>query len=441
MTDRPPSRVMRVIRKAAVGLLVAAAVLTVTYLVFEVLGAKREKAVRARWAQSAGSLEEFQRNLPQTQTNAEAKALEALAAKLGMAQELSESPWKDVRGPLSDYVTAELEKPAPGAAPPPEVVSAFLSEQAQSVASLRKQLLEGAVPVWESRRTDLYEAPIPRLLTLLSFQKILAAEALVELQRGSDATAAEDLEASWRLHQALAARPEMISALVDMALLRIQAGLLRKQGSASPVWRERLGTVDPRAQLLTAYKVEACGILEVGRSANWTRIMVTNPRLQHLILAKLTHGYVRLCAANGAGTFLDMVELLRSTDPCARDTKERVDAILKKIPRWNFFAAIALSNLTSSWQRADRMKLDLELTSKLLQAREARDRNGGRWPEAMPGLEGSACKGERWSYTLTPERVTLAFSGEVKMDPGKSLVLPMSYEQALEPAKVPRSRR
>lgn len=442
MADEKPSRMRRAVRVVVKGLLIAAGLFAVAYLALEVMGAQKEKAVRARWASSQGSLEDFQRSLPQTDMNAEAKALEALAAKLGMAQDLPGAPWSDAKAPLSDYVTSELEKPTPAVVPPPEAVAVFLSAQGDTVASLRRQLLQGALPIWESRRSNFFEAPIPRLLTLLSFQKILAAEGLAAIQRGDDAAALEDLEASWKLHQALAARPEMICALVDMALLRIQAGLLRKTRGAPPAWPERLEAGDPRAQVLRAYKVEACGILEVGSGPNWTRVMIANPGLRHRILGRLTHGYVRLCAANGAGTLLDMVELIRSSDPCARDTKERVDAILKKTPWWNLFASIALSNLSSSWQRADRLQLDLELTDRLLKARMARDANGGRWPDILPGLEPSSCKAERWSYTLTPAQVILAFSGEFEPAAGHTLSLPLRYEEALfGPAAARPSRR
>jgi hypothetical protein len=276
---------------------------------------------------------------------------------------------------------------------------------------------------------------------LLGVQKTLAAQALWALERGEERLAAEDLEASWKLHDALADRPEMISAIVDMALLRYQAGVLRKLPNAPPAWRERLRTVDPRAQLLRGYKLEACAILEAGSSSSWTRLMTSDPGVHHGIVARVSQGYVRLCAAQGADKLLDMVELLQASDPCAADTKGRVDQIVQGIPKWNFFARIALPNLTTSWRRADRMKLDLELTEKLLQAREARDLNGGRWPAALPGLDVSPCAGERWTYELTPERVTLAFSGDVQVETGKSPVLPRTYEENLAPEKAPSAHR
>lgn len=435
MGEQRPSRIRRILRALIIGLVIAAALLAVTHTVLAILGATREKAVRARWAQSMGSLEDFQKGLPVTGKNGEAKALESLAGRLGMGQEKSRDPWETAKGPVTDYLAAELEKPSPAVAPPPAAVASYLSDHSDAIASVRKQLLERAAPVWESRGRDFYDAPIPGLITLLGVQKTLAAEALSAIERGEDGLAAEDLEASWRLHLALAGRPEMISAVIDMALLRYQAGVLRKLSNPSPAWRERLGAVDPGAQLLRGYKLEACAILEAGNSTNWTRVVTSDPGVHHGIVAWASRGYVRLCAAEGADTLLDMVELLRASDPCATDTKERVDEIVGGIPRWNFFARIALPNLATSWGRADRMKLDLELTDKVLQAREARSLNGGRWPEALPGLEASPCAGERWTYTLTPERVTLAFSGDVRVETGKTLVLPRTYEEDLAPEK------
>ncbi len=57
---------------------------------------------------------------------------------------------------------------------------------------------------------------------------------------------------------------------------------------------------------------------------------------------------------------------------------------------------------TALFRRVDEYLLDAELTDKILQARQLRQQNGGKWPAAIPGIETTRYPGARWIYTVSP---------------------------------------
>ena len=428
--EEKPSRIFKVVRGLVKWTLIVAAVFALLYGLLGLLGSRREKAARARWAQSVGSLEEFQRALPETKRNAEAQALEALVATLGLGPDEAKSPWKEVRGPLYDYVKAQLEKTTAEADAPPEAVSTFLAKERETVASLRRQLVDGATPIWEEHRTNLYAAPMPRLMVIIGLQRLFAADALAALQRGERDEAAVDLEASWKLQEALSHRPELISALIRIALVRLSAGVLRKFDGAPAVWTERLASYDPRTDLLNGYKYEACALLEVGHPGPAEAAYFEGSSLWGHIPTRLARTYLHLCAASSADILLDLLESVRNEDPCVQDLQDKLAPIVKKAPWWNIVGRIAIPNL-GVWARAGRIQVEVELTRKILEARAARDKNGGSWPPSLPGIEASVCKGEKWTYTLSPDRLTIAFSKDFPPPSAQSSMLPLRHEEAV----------
>jgi hypothetical protein len=438
----PESRsgIFRVMRGFLKWILIIVVVLAVLYGLLDFLGARKEKSVRARWAQSVGSLEEFQKGIPETKKNSEAQALEALAAKMGLAQEEAKPPWKDVKSPLYDYVKTELDKPTSDVQPPPAAVASFLRDQREDIAALRQQLVNGATPKWDERRTGLYQAPLPRILPIIEMQRLLAADALEALQCGEKDRAAEDLEASWKLQEALSHRPELISVLVRAALVRLEAGVLRKFDGAPAAWDERLGSYDPKAELLNGYRYEACATLEIGDPGRARTPVLEGNWLQRRLSSRLTLPYLRLCAAGSADVLLDFVEAVRDAGPCSLDLTAKITPIFKKIPWWNAIARVAVPDVAPSQYRAGRTRVDVELTRKILEARATRDKNGGKWATAIAGIEDSVCKGEKWSYAVSGDKMTFAYSKELPAPPSQPFVLPLKFEEVIQPVAPKRGK-
>jgi hypothetical protein len=419
-------RVMKRLFKAFV---IVAVLSAVVYGGLSVMATRREKAVRAKWAQAGRPLETFVATIPETKPNATAEALEDAANRLGLERAKKKEPWTAIALPLTDYLNSELEKDGPPVSAPPEVLAAFLRDQAPLITKARTALLEGPPPVWVERNKRLYESPLPNLLQIISLEKILAADALAALSRGDREAAMADLEAGWRLGDALGARPELISSLVTIGSLRYPVAVLRRVDGAGPAWRARLVAYSPRDCVARSYEFETAAMLELGDMGS----SGGPPTLLRRVGDLLGRPYLRLSFAGAADTVLEMVRIAEAAGPCPEGLGPKMVEAIGAIPKWNVLAKIAVPNINPSWGRAYRFQLDLELTEKILILKEARDKNGGAWPEAVPDIESSACPNGAWSYTRSPDRVTLVYNRTPKFPDVKStaLVLPLRYEEVV----------
>ncbi len=110
---------------------------------------------------------------------------------------------------------------------------------------------------------------------------------------------------------------------------------------------------------------------------------------------------------------------------------ERNDSALKvetMAPRLGLSLALAIPNIRNAFRRADRLVVDAELTSKILEAKALRRKNGGRWPKAIPGIEVSKFPGAFWRYEVSPEgRMSIAFSRELQ-SATLPKILPLRFE-------------
>lgn len=438
MNENPRPAWKRGLKILVTGLVAAAALIAVTYGVLSVAAARREKAVLAAWAQAGRPLDAFVASLPVTEPNATARKLEETADALGMVRGEKKEPWKSIASPLNEYINAELEKTGPGVAAPPEAVAAFLRDQAPLIERVRAALLDGPPPVWEERDRSLYGAPLPGLLQIIGIERILAADALEALSRGDAASAMLDADAGWRMGEAMETRPELISALITMASFRYPAGILRHVDGAGETWRRRLEGYVPRESVARGWEYEAASMLELGRGGLFDPAQGPTRRLRD----RITRPYVRLSVAGSLGTMLEMLETAETAGPCPEGLEARIDEVIQRIPSWNALAKLAIPNTASSWQRAHRLQLDLELTGKILLAKEARDANGGAWPDAVPGIEASVCPEGRWTYARSAGRVSITYDRVPRFNDLKpsALVLPMTYEEPIAPAVPPAGR-
>lgn len=97
-----------------------------------------------------------------------------------------------------------------------------------------------------------------------------------------------------------------------------------------------------------------------------------------------------------------------------------------KIAWWNQLGQIAIPSYANQLAKGSRRMLELELTQKVLQAKA--EKQGGKWPEQLSGLESLVCPGEAWVYELTPEgKMSLAFSYEFEETADEG-ALPLRYE-------------
>jgi hypothetical protein len=91
--------------------------------------------------------------------------------------------------------------------------------------------------------------------------------------------------------------------------------------------------------------------------------------------------------------------------------------------------SIALPNIRNSFERADRLALDAELTGKILRAKEAR-RAQGAWPQPSTEIAASRFPGLSWNYAVDSGVMTIALARELPKPPSP-FVLPTSFSSRL----------
>ena len=206
-------------------------------------------------------------------------------------------------------------------------------------------------------------------------------------------------------------RPETTPALLGIAIARLEVGVLRKVSVEESVWERRLTALNPRATLLDQiglnYRLNS---LRTG----WNAVKNDADRSSFRPVRDfLERPWYRMEMADCSDRMRIELDRLRSS-PLSDRSFEAEDA--KK--GWglaHILASLAIPNIRNSFARADRLVVDAELTSKVLEAKRLRRENGGRWPVAIPGIEASHFPEASWRYEVSPDggQMSIAFSREL----------------------------
>jgi len=369
-------------------------------------------------------IDELERRFPPARTNEAALRLEEKAALVGIAlapektsnrhrpAAAEKSVYDAARAAVSGFVTREATGENEEAGLLPEEVARFLSLRGEALAAVRDELLSSAQPPrWEMDLTKGAQyAPLPNLLGILNLQKLLLAAALSESLQGRAEEAERHLEASWRLNEALVARPELISQLIAIAGGKLQIGILRKLAFDREPWLERLPRQDFRAAFFWSLRAEATASLG-GEGKQGSPELLEYARGMREVVRELEKENACSFRQEGAERFWQ---------PLFPGREARV------------LSGITLPNLTDAVHRVFRFELDRELTALVLEARRAlRSRQEGRRPDFQdrPSL---VCPGARWNYRISGggDALTIAFEGHLPEWETVALKLPLSFRFA-----------
>ena len=228
---------------------------------------------------------------------------------------------------------------------------------------------------------------VPNLLGHIDLQRLLLGDAVTRFEAGDRPTALADLEASWQLNRSLRDDPVLITQLIAMSNLRMQLGVLRQVGRLPLVWRDRLDEHDYRQSFLAGMQLDAWLPSQLTDAASWIQEL----GVLYALKDTLAKPYFELCAADISNAMRKRLDnLARLAVLCDTDLGERGTADLDiTVPTWNKYGELLAPNLDDTIYRLARLEIDLELTAKLVELEAAREGNGGRWPESLPGIEDS----------------------------------------------------
>ena len=313
---------------------------------------------------------------------------------------------------IFDYEESELRKVGLPISSPPPPVLAFLETHRSSVDRMIEFLVESEPPRWKMDEKAGLESPVPNVSGLIRLQRVLAAEALLRAQRGDGAGAAKVMRASWNLSASFRDRPEVTAQLLAISLARMQAGLARRLPLLpAEEWKASFQEHDYRASLLHALTVQASRRL-VHLSDDQSMV----GRATRTDLMNMERRFLIACRDSPVSAASDDVERAASKEP----DRSSIGEIL---------GSIAIGGFGDSWNRVDRLVVDLELTTKALEARAQRS-SLGHWPKEIPGLEKSRLSGAHWIYSVSDSgRMSITCSVKPEWRHPQGLVLPLEFSE------------
>lgn len=406
-------------RSSLCAIAVACAVLLVP--VFWLAGGRRlaayhERRVDRAWARDFESMEQFASRYSDATISIGALRLEAAAARLGVetnptspkgAHPLEEDrkAFQAIEPSLRAHVSPPDETSGAEPGPPPADVAAWLTAHREDVDILVKEASEGDPISFETNWSGAVQ-PLPSVWGLRGGSSAATLLALERGRAGDTAGALRALDAAWRIGGALRERGEFISQIgvhaIDGATLRA----LRHVHGAAPDWPSRLAQRDYRRSLLRTLQGEAL------QHAGLTR------RLD----APVQGPFFRLMATDYSDALRVAAGQLNRANPCLLDM-DAIDASAQaSLVPWNVLGRETLPSLPRGWRSAVRVDLEVELTQKVLAARELRSPQGA-WPATLADLESRVCPGLRWRYSASG-----GGAAAIVFDPGGQVGPPIAFK-------------
>jgi hypothetical protein len=308
---------------------------------------------------------------PPTETDERALRLEGIAASLGIRLEAG--------GPT-------------GAAPSPR-----RGTDPTRLAAAVELLLAGEPPVWATDLRDCRAEIATDLRGHRELQTLLLAAAGRALARGEVGVAAELVEASWRLNEAILSSPGLDTHVAACATLEPQMALLAELPDPGEEWRLRLAALDIEQHALEAYRFEAWRARCVAESSGLPGL--------HPVLRTASRPLARLLAHQQHQAMLFAVRELPQRDPRSFDAEAFAAELRSRVPRGNPIAQATLPHDWSSWPSSLRAALSIDLALRVLEARAAAA--AGRQLETVPPRQPSRIPGVDWLYEMQPDRLRI----------------------------------
>jgi hypothetical protein len=312
----------------------------------------------------------------------------------------------------------------------PASIQSFLEKRQPTVWRVTA-LLERDIPQWESDpRAEPRDLSGVRLAIPVS--RILLAASLVEERAGHHSRAGDLLEAAWSLSRSLAGQPDLLSQLIAVALVKLQAGALRKMSDPPVPWLDRMSGDEPWRGMLDAVEADPLPSVRTG-DALLSQIRSAEARAWRAVTDRLR--------------VLSPCEVSKlSSEEIWRPASEEIERSIAggTGPALKTLSDIAIPNITGAIRRAGRLLVDRELTARVLELRQEKAASReGRWPEKLFDVDSRICPGAAYEYQTRGAAMTIRFKGAIDDPAAPALVLPLSFEvRAPRPTPTPtRPRR
>jgi hypothetical protein len=401
----------------------------------------KEKRVADDWAKEFVSLESFPERFPTRKANQSALELEKLSAQIGIdlapKQSSNRTPpstekqeaFKDLRKEIKDVINKRLTEGISSDLKISDDLQTFLSTNEKKLNEIVEYVLHHEAPVWEIDLTKHIYEPLPNLLGHINLQYLLNFRASLLFHQSKPTDAQKNLEASWKINQHLLQRPDLISYLIGLAVLRIQAGNLREIPVEYAIWHSRL--IDSRIhdQFWIAMEGEVWALLKEAKEG---RLLGQKKNEKRSVINQILAFYERSMILDYAQVKLQFLANLKKREPCSpKKVIEDYNEIKKLFSKWNRIGPTAFTDPAGSWNREARLRLDLELTDKILQVKEELNKTNSL--KNSQTLNSEICPGQTWKYVSENNSYSISFSKKIDWSkvggmPKGNLILPPTYK-------------
>lgn len=340
---------------------------------------RMRRAANEQWPGGLGTLHDVAKRFPKQGTSPSALRLIELARRIGI--EITPKK-KGAKVPalesIGNYVKQQTVRTTPAIEPPPPDAAAWLATHASEIDAIREHLLRSGGVAWPFDADLGFDSPVPNLLGHLHLARVFTTRAL---QRGSW----DDLRAAWVLARSLHARPEPITQLIALAIVRMVNAAAWKMPLPAPSWLREMHAVDVRLLLARSLQYETWLSWRYGE-----RQMPVMPAIP-------ARPYNRASISAFVMHQRETVAQVLAVKACAFDGEAFSAKRMRTVPRWNIFARVVTPNLGSVWTRVQRFHAEREATANALRIR------------AGESIAPSTCADGVWRY----DGARLAFSRNI----------------------------
>ena len=306
----------------------------------------------------------------------------------------------------------------------PDNVLAYLKKHGATIAKIETILKTQELPQWAIDLTYVgqgnTEYAHPSFLGAINLQRLILADVISKNSPAQIQERLDALEASWKLSQSLQDDPNLISQLVSLISMRLNASVIRRLSGLPTEWQTRLIATDFRLKMLDSLKVESFFSyfsLSKIKGADLQKDFNESDSLRRLISAigfdqwteSMQKNYLRWIAIRNYRQRQRLYGQLTQENICSYDVVVE-DALLQKL---GIKAEEKDSSLVwvSQWLKAGRTMLELELTQKILQLKQDAIAHPQRQVISSGDLEGTSivCRDLRWAFRASVYGRTIIF--------------------------------
>lgn len=330
-----------------------------------------------------------------------------LTEQLGNTQNPEKQPIPSVPTHLKDYLTAIQPQ----------------------LSAIQVHLLEQEPPQWEINMEKMSDEHylFPGLTNVLNTQKLLLLSALWHNQQNQQPEMLSALEASWKLNQAIAQRPDLVGQTSASVAADYQARLLRHtQNLPQPQleqWQLRLSQQAKQQSVLNGFR------FDIWLQYQTLQKSLSKVTTQSTLLAPFSpvHRFT-LVNIDSIQTAHRAIDVLNSISVC-ETSQPAIEAQLSTIHTapWNEAIARPAATLAEKWKKEGDRALSLELTQQALKAQQYYQKHQ-QWPAASsPSTQATstACPNEYW-ISEQSENNTLTIRLSTHLSPAPSQPLQIS---------------